>query len=68
MQRLEFSGALRPLYGSLGVKGLTKMFSYSSIKTMFPFQAADMNAAVRRDQLPHIWLQTEYSRHKLILL
>ena len=22
MQRLEFSGAVRPLYGSLGVKGL----------------------------------------------
>ena len=25
MQRLEVSGAVRPLYGSLGVKGLTKV-------------------------------------------
>ena len=25
MQRLEVSGAVRPLYGSLGVKGLTYM-------------------------------------------
>jgi hypothetical protein len=24
MQRLEVSGAVRPIYGSLGVKGLTK--------------------------------------------
>jgi len=33
MQRLEFSGAVRPLYGSLGVKGLntpmdTVVFDY----------------------------------------
>ena len=30
MQRLEVSGAIRPLYGSLGVKGLTQeMFNFS---------------------------------------
>ena len=27
MQRLEVSGAVRPLYGSLGVKGLNKYFN-----------------------------------------
>ena len=27
MQRLEVSGAVRPLYGSLGVKGLTAEFN-----------------------------------------
>jgi hypothetical protein len=29
MQRLEVSGAVRPLYGSLGVKGLTNKASCS---------------------------------------
>jgi len=28
MQRLEFSGAVRPIYGSLGVKRLTFSKSY----------------------------------------
>ena len=28
MQRLEFSGAVRPLYGSLGVKGLKSDNNY----------------------------------------
>ena len=27
MQRLEVSGALRPIYGSLGVKGLTYLMA-----------------------------------------
>jgi hypothetical protein len=27
MQRLEFGGAVRPLYGSLGVKGLMELFT-----------------------------------------
>ena len=29
MQRLEVSGAVRPLYGLLGVKGLRKCSSYA---------------------------------------
>jgi len=29
MQRLEVSGALRPLYGSLGVEGLIKAYQLS---------------------------------------
>jgi len=28
MQRLEVSGAVRPLYGSLGVKGLTSVLDW----------------------------------------
>ena len=33
MQRLEVSGAVRPIYGSLGVKQLSKYRSY--IETQF---------------------------------
>jgi len=33
MQRLEVSGAVRPLYGSLGVKGLRKMELRGNIST-----------------------------------
>jgi len=29
MQRLEVSGAVRPIYGSLGVKRLQKVLTYS---------------------------------------
>ena len=32
MQRLEFSGAVRPLYGSLGVKGLTVIIKGNSMR------------------------------------
>ena len=32
MQRLEVSGAVRPLNGSLGVKGLNKKYIYSYLK------------------------------------
>jgi len=36
MQRLEVSGAVRPLYGSLGVKGLRQMeFKSRSQASMF---------------------------------
>jgi len=32
MQRLEVSGAVRPLYGSLGVKGVIIYFNIDSIE------------------------------------
>ena len=35
MQRLEVSGAVRPLYGSLGVKGLTEFFCDQKV-SLFP--------------------------------
>ena len=31
MQRLEVSGAVRPIYGSLGVKRLNMLVSYDSL-------------------------------------
>jgi hypothetical protein len=34
MQRLEVSGAVRPLYGSLGVKGLTSRWGTSVCETI----------------------------------
>ena len=33
MQRLEFSGAVRPIYGSLGVKGLREEDAWAYLKT-----------------------------------
>ena len=37
MQRLEVSGAVRPIYGSLGVKRLTSVPSVCSLGGVFPF-------------------------------
>jgi len=37
MQRLEFSGAVRPIYGSLGVKRLKKIRAYQIIQNVDPF-------------------------------
>ena len=34
MQRLEVSGAVRPLYGSLGVKGLIEQYSKFLLHTL----------------------------------
>ena len=31
MQRLEVSGAVRPVYGSLGVKGLNLVFRFANV-------------------------------------
>ena len=43
MQRLEVSGAVRPVYGSLGVKGLTNLmhkicFTISFISCLYMFR------------------------------
>jgi hypothetical protein len=34
-QRLEVRGAVRPLYGSFGVKGLIQYYTYRSMNTIF---------------------------------
>ena len=46
MQRLEVSGAVRPIYGSLGVKRLTKIFIYcqSLFLTIEKFKSLIRNA------------------------
>ena len=45
MQRLEVSGAVRPIYGSLGVKRLTEMFKFSILcTTIHSLQCEQKNA------------------------
>ena len=48
MQRLEFSGAVRPLYGSLGVKGL----NHKEIRrvTLFPHKEVQSRTARFRNK------------------
>ena len=40
MQRLEVSGAVRPLYWSLGVKGLTPLISELDVRWMWVVSVA----------------------------
>jgi hypothetical protein len=35
MQRLEVSGVVRPIYGSLGAKGLSKLHSVADFRKSF---------------------------------
>ena len=42
MERLKVSGAVRPLYGSLGVKGLMEVFTATGKLKKFFFRQLDM--------------------------
>ena len=61
MQRLEVSGAVRPIYGSLGVKRLNEVlciFSLrSSCRTEVPYTNISGNSSAPR-QTPHTWIIT----------
>jgi len=46
MQRLEVSGAVRPIYGSLGFKGLTDISPYTRPKFVLFYVESTRNAAI----------------------
>ena len=49
MKRLEVSGAVRPIYGSLGVKRLTTMFSAVACSARWgPVASIEIEVGVKR--------------------
>ena len=44
MQRLEVSGAVRPIYGSLGVKGLSVLYHFHIITIACLYHTHQMEA------------------------
>jgi len=60
MQRLEVSGAVRPLYGSLGVKGLTHFMMQPTYGRWAHSVLSDATTAVRTcNVFQHVGIWTQ---------
>ena len=70
MQRLEVSGAVQPIYGSLGVKGLNTIYIYIYIYMMFKksntFETSNI-FCVSLDMFCTTLVTLEYVQETLIL-
>ena len=60
MQRLEVSGAVRPLYGSLGVKGLTRILDHTQRRITVDRTPLDERSARRRE----LYLTTQNTHNR----